>query len=151
MDDRSRLAADSRDGHLALRRVERQQVLIERLVAARGRRLTGSVLAAELGVSIRTVSRDVERLASSGVPIRTWPGRSGGISLPVQAPPAPVSFDLAEAAAILSSLTVLGPTATGSAGSAMRKLTAALTVDAETAGGHTVPVWDPGQSDTARS
>ena len=41
--------------------------------------------------------------------------------------PRPVTFDLAEAAAVLSSLTVLGPTATGSAGSAMQKLTAALT------------------------
>jgi predicted DNA-binding transcriptional regulator YafY len=127
VDNRSRLAAASRDGHLALRRVERQQVLIERLVAARGHRLTLSRLATELGVSTRTVSRDVERLVSSGVPICAWPGRTGGISLPVHAPPAPVSFDLAEAAAVLSSLTVLGPTATGSAGSAMQKLTAALT------------------------
>jgi hypothetical protein len=39
MDRRVRLAASSRDGHLALRRVERQQALIERLHAARGRRV----------------------------------------------------------------------------------------------------------------
>jgi predicted DNA-binding transcriptional regulator YafY len=127
VDDRSRLAAESRDGHLALRRVERQQVLIERLVAARGSRVTASVLADELGVSARTVSRDLERLASSGVPIRTHPGRAGGVSLPGQVQPGPVTFDLSEAAALMSSLTVLGPTATGSAGSAMRKLAAALT------------------------
>lgn len=41
------LAAASRDGHLALRPVERQQALIERLHAARGTRLplwTGVVL-----------------------------------------------------------------------------------------------------------
>lgn len=127
MDARSRLAADSRDSHLALRRVERQQVLVERLAIARGGRVTVPVLAAELGVSARTVSRDLERLASSGVPICTWPGRTGGVSLPVQAQPGPITFDLAEAAAVMSSLTVLGPSATGSAGSAMRKLTAALT------------------------
>ena len=127
MDARYRLAADSRDGHLALRRVERQQVLVERLAAARGRRLTIPALAAELGVSARTVSRDLERLASSGVPISTQPGRVGGVSLPVTAQPGPITFDLAEAAAVISSLTVLGPSATDSAGSAMRKLTAALT------------------------
>lgn len=32
--DRLRLAAASRDGYLALRRVERQQALVERLAAA---------------------------------------------------------------------------------------------------------------------
>lgn len=89
--------------------------------------MTVSALAAELKVSARTVSRDMHRLVSSGVPIRTCPGRTGGISLLAQAQPNPVFFDLAEAAAVLSSLTVLGPSATGSAGSAMRKLTAALT------------------------
>lgn len=131
MDARSRLAADSRDSYLALRRVERQQVLIERLVSVRGGRMTVPALAAELGVSVRTVSRDLERLISSGVPIRTWPGRTGGVSLPVHTQPGPITFDLAEAAAVMSSLTVLGPSATGSAGSAMRKVTAALTPAAE--------------------
>ena len=64
--DRIRLAASSRDGHLALRRVERQQALIERLHAARGQRVRLGELARELGVSERTVARDVERLRLSG-------------------------------------------------------------------------------------
>lgn len=102
-------------------------MLVERLVLARGNRVTVPALAAELRVSARTVSRDLDRLISSGVPIRTWPGRAGGVSMPVHAQPGPITFDLAEAAAVMSSLTALGPTATGSAGSAMRKLTAALT------------------------
>lgn len=102
-------------------------MLVERLVLARGRRVTVPALAAELHVSVRTVSRDLDRLISSGVPICTWPGRTGGVSLPAQMQPSPITFDLAEAAAVMSSLTVLGPSATGSAGSAMRKLTAALT------------------------
>ena len=106
-------------------------MLVERLVLARGSRVTVPVLAAELRVSARTVSRDLERLVSSGVPIRTWPGRAGGVSMSVQAQPAPITFDVAEAAAVMSSLTVLGPSATGSAGSAMRKLNAALTQSAE--------------------
>ena len=62
VDRRVRLAADSRDGHLALRRVERQQTLIERLHAARGLRVPLEDLARELRVSPRTLARDVERL-----------------------------------------------------------------------------------------
>jgi hypothetical protein len=42
----------------------------------------------------------------------------------------PVSFDLPEVAALLSSLAVLGPSVSDSAASAMRKLTDALGSDA---------------------
>ncbi len=58
----TQLAASSRDGHLALRRVERQQALIERLHAAHGERIQLGELARDLGVSVRTVARDIERL-----------------------------------------------------------------------------------------
>ena len=88
--------------------------------------MTASALAAELGVSLRTVSRDLERLVSSGVPIRTWPGRAGGVSLAARKLPSPVALDVAETAALISSLTALGPSATDSAASAMHKLLASL-------------------------
>jgi len=120
------LAAASRDSHLALRRVERQQVLIERLHAARGARLLLGTLAHELRVSARTLARDVERLRISGVPIRTHQGRGGGVSIPPGSAPAPIAFDLPEVAALMSSLAVLGPSVSDSATSAMRKLAAAL-------------------------
>ncbi|MFC5137113.1 helix-turn-helix transcriptional regulator [Actinomycetospora rhizophila] len=120
------LAAASRDGHLALRRVERQQAVIERLHAARGARLRIADLARDLGVSARTPARDVERLRDGGVPIATHPGRGGGVSLARVDAPAAVHLDLPEAAALLSSLAVLGPTVSPSAASAMRKLVAAL-------------------------
>ena len=123
---RDSLAAASRNGHLALRRVERQQAVIERLHAARGARLQFADLARDLGVSPRTVARDVERLRDSGVPIVAHPGRGGGVSLPRVAAPAPFRFDLPEAAALISSLAVLGPTVSPSAASAMRKLTEAV-------------------------
>lgn len=126
VDRRVRLAAASRDGHLALRRVERQQALIERLHAARGRRVLLSELALHLGVSIRTVARDVERLRLSGVPLDTYRGRGGGVSLPRPRSAITVAFDLPEAAALMSSLAVLGPTVSDSAASAMRKLARAL-------------------------
>jgi predicted DNA-binding transcriptional regulator YafY len=126
MDRRVRLAASSRDGHLALRRVERQQALIERLHAVRGGRMQLSQLADELGASERTIARDVERLRLSGVPLHTHQGRGGGVSLPPAHGVITIVFDLPEAAALMSSLAVLGPTVSDSAASAMRKLTKAL-------------------------
>lgn len=125
MNRSARLAAASRDGHLALRRVERQQVLIERLSAAR-LPVPLSDLAGELRVSTRTLARDVERLRDSGVPITVRRGRRGGVSLPAPARLPAIQFDLPEIAALTSSLAVLGPTATESANSAMRKLTEAI-------------------------
>ena len=120
------LAAASRDNHLALRRVERQQAVIERLHAAHGARLRITDLARDLGVSPRTVARDVERLRDSGLPIVAHPGRGGGVSLTHATAPAPIRFDLPEAAALISSLAVLGPTVSPSAASAMRKLAEAV-------------------------
>ena len=126
MDRRTRLAASSRDGHLALRRVERQQALIERLHAAHGERVQLGALAHELCVSARTVARDVERLRLSGVPLDARQGRGGGMSLVPTGTVTPIEFDLPEVAALMSSLAVLGPTVSESAGSAMRKLADAL-------------------------
>jgi predicted DNA-binding transcriptional regulator YafY len=122
----TRLAAASRDGHLALRRVERQQALIERLHAAHGARIALADLARDLGVSERTAARDVERLRLSGVPVRAHPGRGGGVSLPPTKGTVAIEFDLPEAAALMSSLAVLGPSVSPSAASAMAKLAAAL-------------------------
>ena len=126
MDPEIELAAASRDGHLALRRVERQQVLIERVHAAGGRRVRSADLAREFAVSVRTVARDVERLRLSGVPLVVHQGRNGGVSLSPRHAVAPVTFTLPEVAALMSSLTVLGPTASQSATSAMTKLADAL-------------------------
>jgi predicted DNA-binding transcriptional regulator YafY len=126
MTRRTDLAAASRDSQLALRRVERQQTLIERLHAAHGGRVQLDELAADLHVSTRTLVRDVERLRLSGVPISAHRGRGGGLSLPRVTAMAPIVFDLPEAAALMSSLTVLGPSVTSSATSAMSKLVAAL-------------------------
>lgn len=120
------LAAASRDSILALRRVERQQELIQRLHAAHGTRLQLNTLADDLGVSARTLARDVERLRLSGVPLRTHRGRGGGVSLSHTGALSPLTLDLPEAAALISSLAVLGPSVSHSATSAMQKLTAAL-------------------------
>lgn len=131
MDSRIQLAASSRDGHLALRRVERQQVLIERLHAAHGTRVQLDELAHELGVSARTVARDIERLRTSGVPLDARQGRGGGISLRPTRTTISITFDLTEVAALMSSLAVLGPTVSDSAASATRKLAAAVKAESQ--------------------
>jgi predicted DNA-binding transcriptional regulator YafY len=77
-------------------------------------------------LSERTIARDVERLRLSGVPISTHPGRAGGISLNPIKTTFSLQLDLPEVAALLSSLTVLGPTTSGSAASAMRKIMQAM-------------------------
>ncbi len=123
----ARLATESRDSVLALRRVERQQALIERLHAAR-RRIQLAELARDLGVSVRTAARDVERLRQGGVPLDVRQGRGGGVALRAPAGPVRLELDLPEAAALVSSLAVLGPTVTPSAASAMRKLVEAMAV-----------------------
>lgn len=126
MTPRVRLATASRDPYQALRRVERQQQLVEELCARQESPMTFAELGRRLRVSSRTVARDVERLATSGVPLEVRRGRGGGVRLVATATPPPVSLDLPEIAALVSSLAVLGPTATLSSASAMRKLTDAM-------------------------
>lgn len=120
-----RLATESRDAHLALRRVERQQHLIERLHGAPAP-VPLAALARELRVSARTVARDVRRLRESGVPVTAVAGRSGGVRIDRHGPVAPVALDLPEIAAALACLAAVGPTTSESATSAMRKLGRAL-------------------------
>ena len=50
------------------------------LLQARGR-ITGRALAAELGVSLRTVYRDLEALSAAGVPVMAESGPGGGCQL----------------------------------------------------------------------
>lgn len=124
MDDRHAHAAASRDGHLALRRVERQQQLLEFL--DHSGTLTVRELATHLGVSTRTVERDIERLRDTGVPFTTRPGRTGGITFDPPHPTASIEFDTTEIATIISALAIVGANSSPSAASATAKLTAAL-------------------------
>ncbi|MFF9321429.1 helix-turn-helix transcriptional regulator [Streptomyces sp. NPDC014735] len=62
--------------------MNRQQRLLTMLAALQARRrTTAKELAAEFGVSVRTVMRDVEALAAAEVPVFTERGRYGGIVL----------------------------------------------------------------------
>lgn len=115
----------SRDSLLTLRRVERQQHLVAMLVRSRSRR-TLQELADRMGVTTRTIARDLERLRHSGIPIDVVPGRGGGVELAATTEPAPVTLDVAEIAALIASLAAVGPTVSESAQSAMTKLVTAL-------------------------
>src|SRR5687767_11464466 len=96
-------AAESRDNHLTLRRVERQQRLVEILGAAR-EPVSSAALARRLRVGHRTIERDLARLRESGVPIESVPGAHGGSRLPRSAAPDPVPLTFDEIAALIASL-----------------------------------------------
>jgi predicted DNA-binding transcriptional regulator YafY len=128
-----RLAAESRDNHLTLRRVERQQRLVEILGTSR-EPVSSPLLARQLGVGLRTVERDLARLRESGVPVESLPGPHGGSRLPRNAAPDPVSLSFEEIAALIASLAALGPSSTDSSESAMRALVGAIAAEAADAG-----------------
>jgi predicted DNA-binding transcriptional regulator YafY len=64
---------------------------IVELLQGRGRTTTGN-LAVQLGVSERTIRRDLARLQDLDVPVEVTPGRDGGVSLPPGALLPPLRF-----------------------------------------------------------
>lgn len=116
----------STDPHLTLRRIERQHALIEELSSGPGANVSSARLAYTLGVTPRTVERDIARMRESGIPITVRRGPGGGYALKVRSDIDPLGLDPSEVAALIVSLVALGPTATDSARTAMHKLVAAL-------------------------
>jgi predicted DNA-binding transcriptional regulator YafY len=112
--------------------VERYHALIETLRVRAPRPLTGEVLARELGVSVRTVERDVAELTAMGVPILVNRGPGGGYGIDARRELAPVVLTPGEASALIASLVALGPGASATAQSAMDKLLSALGPDGQT-------------------
>lgn len=112
---------------LVVPQVERRHRLIEELRATAPRRLAGAELAQRIGVSVRTVERDIADLIDAGVPITIRRGRVGGYSITAAATPAEVSFTTGEIAALIASIVAIGPYSSASARSALDKLLAAIT------------------------
>ncbi|MFI6871265.1 helix-turn-helix transcriptional regulator [Nocardia sp. NPDC050406] len=75
-----------------------------------GRRFSGQELATRLGVSPRTLRRDVERLREYGYPVSTQPGPSGFYQLAAGRTLPPLVLDDDEAVATLVGLALLGAT-----------------------------------------
>lgn len=65
---------------------------------------TAERLAAEFGVSVRTVKRDLAALGNSGAPIWSRPGPGGGYGLAERASLPPVSLTPAQAVALLAAV-----------------------------------------------
>ena len=112
--------------HLARLRVERQHRLIEELRRRRGGHATAEELAAALGVDVRTVERDIARLRDAGVPIAARRGPGGGFRLDVPATVAPVHLSPGEIAALIVSVSAVGPYVSATARSALTRLLEAL-------------------------
>jgi predicted DNA-binding transcriptional regulator YafY len=112
--------------HLARLRVERQHRLIEELRRHRDRPATAEDLATALGVDVRTVERDITRLRAAGVPITARRGPGGGFRLDVPPSVPPVHLSPGEIAALVVSVTAVGPYVSATARSALTRLLDAL-------------------------
>jgi predicted DNA-binding transcriptional regulator YafY len=76
----------------------------------------GAALADRLGVSARTLRRDVERLRDLGYPVQAQPGTGGGYELAAGAALPPLGLDEEEAVALIVGLLAALPGGTATAG-----------------------------------
>jgi predicted DNA-binding transcriptional regulator YafY len=113
--------------HLAIARVERQHRLIEELRARAPRYVTGEQLGRALGVSVRTIERDLAELVEAGIPIDVVRGPGGGYAIDARSKLDPVVLTPGEAAAIIAALVAIGPYSSAAGRTALSKLVGALT------------------------
>jgi predicted DNA-binding transcriptional regulator YafY len=93
------------------------------------RHWSGTDLADRLGVSLRTVRRDIERLRDLGYPVEAHPGVDGGYGLAPGASLPPLVLDDDEAVALVVGLQAAAQTAvTGMAEASVRALTKVVQV-----------------------
>jgi predicted DNA-binding transcriptional regulator YafY len=111
-------------------RTDRLYALVEELRAVAPRPRSARWLAGRFEVSARTVERDISALQQAGVPVYAEPGRTGGYCLDKARTLPPVNLTPAEAVAMAVALRRLAGTPfQASAGTALRKLVAAMQVD----------------------
>lgn len=112
--------------HPMVPRVERHHRIVDELRAAAPRTVPVTELAATLGVSARSIERDVRRLRDAGLPLRSIRGPRGGYRLDVRHSRISVELTPGEAAVLVASLVGIGPLASATAQSALDKLVRAL-------------------------
>jgi predicted DNA-binding transcriptional regulator YafY len=115
--------------HAVVPRVERHHALLELLRIRAPRSVTADWLATELGVSARTIERDVADLHAAGVPVHVTRGPGGGYAMTSRGALPPIDFSPGEAAALVAALVAIGPSASATAQSAMTKLLDAMSDD----------------------
>src|SRR5829696_1672304 len=81
---------------------------------------------ARLRVDVRTVERDIARLRDAGVPIAARRGPGGGFRLDAPRTVPPVQLSPGEIAALIASVTAVGPDISATARSALTRLLEAL-------------------------
>ena len=111
---------------MAIARVERQHRLIEELRRRAPRLVTGDQLGVDLGVSTRTIERDIAELQDAGIPIEVVRGPGGGYTIDARSKLPPVTLTPGEAAAIIAALVAIGPYTSAVARSALTKLVDSL-------------------------
>jgi predicted DNA-binding transcriptional regulator YafY len=107
---------------MAIARVERQHRLIEHLRVRAPRYVSGEQLGIDLGVSVRTIERDMGGLLDAGIPIDVRRGPGGGYAIEARAKLQPLTFTPGEAAAVIAALVAVGPYTSAAARSALTKL-----------------------------
>ncbi|ALG13912.1 helix-turn-helix transcriptional regulator [Kibdelosporangium phytohabitans] len=109
--------------------VERQHALIEQLRARAPRLTSAQTLATDLGVSSRTIERDVARLRAAGLPLRIQTGPGGGYSIDARSLLPPIELTPGEASALVAAIVAVGPFSSATAQTALQKLLNALRAD----------------------
>ncbi|MGI8535425.1 MAG: helix-turn-helix transcriptional regulator [Mycobacteriales bacterium] len=110
-----------------MRRTERLHALTEEIRRRAPAPVSAAWLADRLGVSRRTVERDLAALRSTGLPLQSAVGRRGGNALHPRAVLPPLNLTAGETTALLLSLTVTdGMPYSSAARSAANKLQALL-------------------------
>ncbi|MCD5353039.1 WYL domain-containing protein [Kineosporia mesophila] len=89
-----------------MKRAERQYALVDLLRGA-GRPWSAARLAAEFGVSSRTIERDIGSLQAAGVPLYADHGAAGGYSILREYSLPPLNLSAAESLAVLAGLALL--------------------------------------------
>lgn len=87
-----------------MKRAERLHALSETLRRSGTRGRTAEWLASELGVSLRTIKRDLDALDNSGVPVWSRPGPGGGYGIAARSNLPPISLSPAQAVALLAAV-----------------------------------------------
>lgn len=115
---------------VCVNRTDRLYALVEELRAVAPRPRSARWLAGRFEVSVRTVERDINALQQSGAPIYAELGRTGGYCLDKARTLPPVNLTPGEAVAMAVALRRMeGTPFRATAGSALRKLVAAMQVD----------------------
>lgn len=87
-----------------MKRAERLHAIVEMLRRSGTRGQTADRLAKELGVSVRTIKRDLDAVDASGVPVWSRPGPGGGYGLTAAAHLPPISLSPSQAVALLTAV-----------------------------------------------